>query len=483
MAVPSVSDLTALLRDADPASVRAFAAGLYEGRGHAVTRTDSGFTTDGADGDVETVVVHTSADDPTALPLATASEIVTVDPRTLPDTPARIVDVTDLHRQLLYAIDRPQAATLLADTLDRSIDSFEGTLDESPEPAGSPPTATGTDETQTEVASTAGTERPGGTTGREQTGTTGVSVRQSSTSGDPSRGIGGTSGEVPSASVVDSGADGTDRQHRMVLFGAVALLGLAALAGPGFVGWAGDSSATIGPVASNGTTAATDSGEEELGVRAIPVNGSGLPPGIDASGAIDERRLGDATEAALGDRSYRVSVTYREFSGRQETAVYSETVRVANESHYSASVTRLGEFERGPTIIAGRDLYATPSGTTERTVASGRPQVEFRNGTTPASDLVADDIERYVRWYLSVEESVVTAEQSGSETPVYRLLTEGDPYTGVTNASGSAVVDSDGVVRQLRRTYDEPTGRDLRVVVTIRVSDVGSTTVRRPAWA
>lgn len=470
MTAPTEAELASLLSAAESAVVTAFVSALYGARGKDVARTDDGFTVAGDD----LVVVQTAADDPATLPLAAATEVVTVDPASLPDTETPVITVSDLHHQLLYALDRERAAALVATHFDRDLDSFEG-HDEAP--AGI--------RDVTPVATPAGSQRdreepPATAADAGETGSSPVAQTMADTSSAPET----SESAPPFGEGGPSVREGPIRQHRLALVGVALVVGLAALAGPGLVDWP-VGSGPVGPFGGNGTTAnaTADPSGSALAGQGIPVSQSGLPPGIDADGSIDEQTLADATEAYLTGRSYRLEITYREFQDGQETALYTETLRVENETQYTAAVTQLGEFERGPPVVAGRDLSATPNGTTERTWVDGQQRVVHRNATVPAADFVVDDVEQYIRWYLSVDESVVTDEQSDSETPVYRIVSDGDPYTGITNATGSSVITSAGLVREIRRTYDVPNEPGLHVVVTLRVSDVETTTAPAPAWA
>jgi hypothetical protein len=51
---------------------------------------------------------------------------------------------------------------------------------------------------------------------------------------------------------------------------------------------------------------------------------------------------------------------------------------------------------------------------------------------------------------------------------------EGDPFPGVVNTTGSALVDRNGVVREVHRVYEVPDRRGVTVAVTLRIEATGN---------
>ena len=102
-------------------------------------------------------------------------------------------------------------------------------------------------------------------------------------------------------------------------------------------------------------------------------------------------------------------------------------------------------------------------------------------GTDPDGPY-ADLLDQYLRWYLSVSRSTVAAETTVDGEPAVWLLLDGDPYPGVVNTTGSALIDRRGVAREVHRSYDDPDRPGVSVSVTLRVEDVGDTDVPSPWW-
>lgn len=206
-----------------------------------------------------------------------------------------------------------------------------------------------------------------------------------------------------------------------------------------------------------------------------------LPPGVAPDGEIDEAALAAAHYDALDERSYRVTLTYREFvyglprTEGAATGVRRETIRVAGD-RYVATVTETGRFHDAPTSLVPADSYANATTVVERTgeglvVRDRRSSRSILNGQT-----------RLLDYYLSVRSSSVAGTTTVAGDWVSVLSTEGDPWPGVANASGRALVGDDGLVHEIERRYDDPDNPAVSVVVTLRVEAVGTTTVEPPEW-
>lgn len=263
-----------------------------------------------------------------------------------------------------------------------------------------------------------------------------------------------------------------------VLVVAVALVAVAVVGGGGVGGSGG----------AGGDAPATGSGTPTLTAAPTPTDGPAVtrdrPPGVSPDGAIDEAALVAAHYDALAGRSYRVTLTYREFVADEgnrsgatgaPTAVRRETVQVA-DGRYAARVTERGEFRSTPTSLVASDSYATATAVVVRTddgVAryDRRQQWALLNGQA-----------RLLGRFLSVESSAVTGTTTVAGESVVWLATDGDPWPGVANATGTALVGRDGLVHEVRRRYDDPDDPRRSVVVTLRVEAVGATTVEPPAW-
>ena len=200
-----------------------------------------------------------------------------------------------------------------------------------------------------------------------------------------------------------------------------------------------------------------------------------LPPGIGSSGINDYGRVVETHRLALESQSYRVELVHREFRNGTMTGVSRQTVRVENATRYSATRVQSGTFVDGPSRLVGETVYANGTALFERT-STGVERQPIVDG-----DVYLRRHTQYLGYYLSVEDSTVVDYQMDPSGSLIRLTTDGDPWPGVQNASGNVVVTGTGVVVQVWRAYDVP-GSDVRVVVTLHVSDVGETTVTTPAW-
>jgi len=200
------------------------------------------------------------------------------------------------------------------------------------------------------------------------------------------------------------------------------------------------------------------------------------PPGVDEEGLADIDELIATHRSHLSDTSYTLTVEYRELEDGRVTGVYTETIRVENDSRYSVSVSTEGIIQTSPRAIVGADAFSNERRAWVR-LRSTEPYVRSRLSTTRFLGQTA----RYLRWSLSVEESTLQDRRATGNRTVYRITTDGDPYQGVRNAAGTVYVTDDGLIRYGRWTYTS-VRPEIRVEFTLRTTNVGSTTVSRPGW-
>jgi hypothetical protein len=259
-----------------------------------------------------------------------------------------------------------------------------------------------------------------------------------------------------------------------------------------------------------------------------------LPPGVEPDGTVAAGRLAAAHATVLTNASYRVTLTHREFVGDRPSGLAREVISVENDTNYRTEVRTVGRLRVDPQVIDGRAQYADGVDIHVR----GR---QVRTGwgslfTSVSGSPIADRLYNYVRWFLSVDTvRVVDARvggpgptatataaagrpasgangTSGSDTGTgtgpgtgtgtalernvtadaarvdadtagqYWLLFADDPYGGVENVTGAALVDESGLVREIYRRYRYPDRPGVAAAVSIRVSGVGETTVEPPAW-
>lgn len=429
MPLPDRAAFAAACRRADAETLAGFAAALYEARGDTVTDTGGTSFTVERDGRRERVAVAGTDEQG-------ADVLIAADPPADAAAP-RVVDAAQLREWLRYAVDPETAERLVEAWFDglaagsddeRQADTDDGSaatvppLDGRSEPVGTP--------------------SRDADSGRTRTASSGPSWQQVSLA------VG----------------------LLVLVVGTVGLL-LAAPFAPGDgpvaadIGGASPTATPVESIPAAATATATPA--------AASVNASALPPGVDASGITDYRRLVAAHEAGLGNRSFRATLVYHEFVDGEAVGVVVQTVRVASPTEYHASRTAMGDVETTPPNLVRHDAYANGTTRTERVAGTGRPVSD--------EDRYRDRLRRYLGWYLSVEQSWVANQTTVGDTTLTRVQSDGDSWPGVEDATGSAVVTERGVVRLARRSYrDADTGR--RVVVTVRVSDVGTTTVVPPAW-
>jgi hypothetical protein len=100
--------------------------------------------------------------------------------------------------------------------------------------------------------------------------------------------------------------------------------------------------------------------------------------------------------------------------------------------------------------------------------------------TTEPTRLV-DRTERYVRWYLGVNESRLVGTVDRDGTTLYAIDFEGDPWPAATDVSGRALVSETGIVREIRRTYVPRSDRSVRIEMVVQITPE-PVDVPRPDW-
>lgn len=441
----SQAQFVSLCATATSDAVRSFVAGLYEARGRTVEREGDRLVVSTGTRARRVAVLAGSSWTGTVPDDADAA-VVAAD---LDDPATAVTDAVALHRQLLYAVDRAEAAALLESHFDCQPESLESPTDS------------------------------GGTGADDEPQT--ASGREAETAGDR-----GGAGSSPLSG---------SRLFAVVTIAAVVSLLVAGvlIAVGGLAAGGAESSPEPATVPALETSTADDVGtaapdERRTRVRTESSRGDGsgsqvpagsspaFPPGISVEGIADETDLVEAHRSVLEDNSYRLTITYREFVDGHATGVYTEQLRVANSSRYVVSTAQAGEFRTVPRSLADADEFANGSALLRR----DGDRVRVRPLGPDASDPFLDDVARYLGWYLSVRNAAV--EPPGSaDGGLYRITTRGDPYPGVENATGTAFVTDRGLIRNIRRSH-ERSSANVRVVVRMRVTGVGETTVSRPPW-
>jgi len=454
----SEAELRRLCQAATTSAVLGFIADLYAAQGWTVATIDAkegtltlerndyqqriGVATGTTVPDsVETVVVVGSEFDPTE---------ITADTR---------VDIGDLRNRLLYSIDREQAADILERRFDKP---FSVSVDASS-------AAESQSETERDTVSDSTSKAELDAAGRASAVPTASHQHASDNT------------QASTSSIL------ADRRHLGLAGGLVLLAAVLVVIGTmGFpVADAGVDPATAPETTPVPVTATPSTGVQEATGSDRPVSAqptqiatraATYPPGVNRSGITAYQRLVSAHESQLANRSHRVTLVYREVKNGTVTGGTTQTVRVENETTYYATATEFGNTESFTPSFTDGTVYANGSVEFERT-ATG---VTRRSPRGAAQFQTA--LSRYLGWYLSVEDSRIISTTPDGNPSTVSIAMDGDPYPGVTNTTGAAVVTESGVVTQVHRTHSEP-GSAVRIVITIRVSDIGTTTVSSPDWA
>ncbi|WP_380675889.1 hypothetical protein [Salinigranum sp. GCM10025319] len=279
----------------------------------------------------------------------------------------------------------------------------------------------------------------------------------------------------------------------------VGLLGVA-LVVVGVLGapLSGDEVSVVGAPESIGSDAAAQVEADDLSPTPTPQGGAeadsetadpeGYPPGLGPGGVVDAGVLADTHAKAVTGRSYRLTISHREYVDGQWNAYRRETVSVASPTEYRTDLDGAGDLRRADLVVSEVEAFADGETRYERRVVADEFDQTYTVEATPVRGVrngegrYADRAERYVEWFLSVSESEVVDVVARGDTRYYWVSLGEDPYVGIENSTGSALVDEHGVVHQIRRQYDSPDDGNVSAVVIIRYADFDTTTVQPPVW-
>lgn len=419
----------------------ALVVAVYDARGWAVERVDGGVR-----------VTPPNADDPRRLAVRR-------------DGPSDgDIDAAAVHEMVAYALDPDDRARLCRQFFDCEPGAFE--REASTASSADVPSETSAAE-RTGGRDAVSEDSPTGASDGEGAGDasdsdrTAADGRDDAATGQEGRDAGetgdDTDGDATGDDATGDGAAWSARRAAMVgLAVAVALAGIVTAAGPALTSSEGASE-----------TAA-------------------YPRGVEAAGVTDASGLAEAHEVALSGQSFELSIVHREYVDGELRGVAQERVAVASRNHYRSRVSVLGTVEHETMTVADGSAYA--NGTTRYARPIGgrdTPESAEMRRTVPSAvdaDRFVDRTKRYVQWYLSVDDSrvVETAERNG--TTYYRIAFEGDPWPGVTETTGYARVDENGLVHVIHREYAPANTSGVRVEMTVRITPK-PVTVTRPAWA
>ncbi|MEF8852213.1 MAG: hypothetical protein V5A44_06750 [Haloarculaceae archaeon] len=233
--------------------------------------------------------------------------------------------------------------------------------------------------------------------------------------------------------------------------------------------------AGCGSVVDGGTTPEEDTPTRTLTPAPVPTSATPtdelvtLPPGVTGDGIADPDALLDAHRSALRNRSYtlRARISVR--------GVVSERfTRVESPTRYYQRDVRYGTGSNVTRFASDTSVY------TRSTYDSVTRYDRFEAVIPPRSTTVRES-----RALLELDSAAVTrTTRDGHTVFVVRGTYPTHPtLPGVRNFSLRVVVEPDGLVRSLHATYVRVEGATrTNVTRSFTYTDVGATTVERPAW-
>lgn len=212
------------------------------------------------------------------------------------------------------------------------------------------------------------------------------------------------------------------------------------------------------------------------------------PPGLSDDGVTDSSELVRAHTTTLQSQSFTVHTTskmhgpdgeYRVVSNRTWRLDPTGTIRghVVSTSRtvgdapaeYDGRPDEVAAWREGPTTY---QQVRTDDDTTYRRVALFNSSVKLSAA-----------LQRQAIYRLHTRTDATVEPISRNGRRLYRVTATLNDTAVTTNASMTMLVDADGVVRRLRTNQTVQYRSGTRVITrTVRITDVGSTTIDRPDW-
>jgi hypothetical protein len=219
-----------------------------------------------------------------------------------------------------------------------------------------------------------------------------------------------------------------------------------------------------------------------------PTSETASPPGLSADGVTDPSELVRTHTDTLQSQSFTVHTTstmrgpegeYRVVSNRTWRLDPTDTVR----GHVVSTSRTVGD---APAQYDARpDEVSTwrAGSTTYRRVRTGDDATYRRVAPFNSSVKLSAALQRQAIYRLHTRTNATVEPVSRNGRRLYRVAAALNDTAVTTNASLTMLVDADGVVRRLRTTQTVRYRSGTRVITrTVRITDVGSTTVDRPDW-
>lgn len=216
-----------------------------------------------------------------------------------------------------------------------------------------------------------------------------------------------------------------------------------------------------------------------------------FPPGLSEEGVTDALALARAHQQTLENTSYVMSTVsaYQRPNGtvlNQGTTV--ERVAPGAESYY-ATTSQVGRNATRPLNVGHYDIEVWAN-ETDAVTARNLPESETTYRRTTRSDAPMEPDTQWELLYAAFDTAnasvVERVERNG--TTLFKVVSTSRSDSASAYAEDSqydfvALVDAQGVVRSLQMTHRSTLG-DRPVVVsrTLRVTEIGNTTVERPSW-
>lgn len=225
--------------------------------------------------------------------------------------------------------------------------------------------------------------------------------------------------------------------------------------------------------------------EESVTAAPVPTDGAEFPPGISARGVVVEV-VTETHERRLNETNYTFLSQQRVVGANGTMWVTNRTEKVANDrGTYSGRIDHrviefpLGRFAAPIEYWGNESVYASRRILSERTSFYGWSRI--------------DESERFTSFPL-IERTLAATRLSVVDRPdgvalVGSSLRDPDrlpspPYLrNPRNVSLTVRITDEGAITNWRLAYDATlVNETVRVTRAARLSDVGSTTVRRPDW-
>ncbi|MFB6300936.1 MAG: hypothetical protein ABEH65_11815 [Halobacteriales archaeon] len=207
-----------------------------------------------------------------------------------------------------------------------------------------------------------------------------------------------------------------------------------------------------------------------------------LPPGLSESGIANPETLIDAHLETIVGRSYTWTITYQVFVRGEGYLKRQEEIRVRQQSRYVTNLS--GDTVTGPadptanvSAYADGDFRYTKNDQGNET-RYRRTLLTYRRDGTRYAIRAQVLLAKYLWGNYST--SVSEARRNGE--PVYILTLVGENPDQNVSTRTTAVIGPDGFIRDLQRKYVTSSPSETTIVVSLRYTDIGTTTVEAPPW-